>query len=91
MIAKKGVMKMRLSAKGLGLALGILWGLTVFFTTLLIMWRGGGGTLQKLSQVYFGYTVSLGGAFIGLIWGFVDGLILGVLLAVLYNAFAGKE
>jgi uncharacterized membrane protein YedE/YeeE len=82
---------MKLSPKGLGLSLGILWGISVFLTTLWIMWKGGGETLQKLSQIYLGYSVTLGGAIIGLVWGFVDGLIMGTLIAVLYNAFAGKE
>ncbi len=82
---------MKLSAKGLGLSLGILWGLSVFLATLWIIWRGGGATLQKLSQFYLGYSVTLGGAIVGLIWGFVDGLIVGALIAVLYNAFVGKE
>jgi len=82
---------MKLSAKGLGLSLGILWGLSVFLSTIWIMWRGGGATLQKLAQFYLGYSVTLGGAIIGLVWGFIDGLILGALIAVLYNVFAGKE
>lgn len=82
---------MKLSAKGLGLSLGIIWGLSVFIATLWIMWRGGGATMQKLGQFYLGYSVSLGGAIIGLVWGFVDGLIAGALIAILYNVFAGKE
>jgi hypothetical protein len=82
---------MKLSAKGLGLSLGILWGLSVFLSTLWIMWRGGGATLHKLSQFYLGYSVTLGGAIIGLVWGFIDGLILGALIAILYNVFQGKE
>ena len=50
-----------------------------------------GETLGKLSAFYIGYSVSWAGAFIGLVYGFVDGLIGGFLLVLLYNAFLPKE
>ena len=51
----------------------------------------GGETLSKLGTFYLGYSVSWGGAFVGLVYGFIDGLIGGFLLVLLYNAFLPKE
>ena len=77
---------MKLSIKALGLTSGILWGLTVFIITLwIIVIDSPGNTLGLLHKFYFGYSVSWAGAFIGLVWGFVDGLICGSILAWLYN------
>jgi len=83
---------MRLNAKALALSIGILWGTSVFLATAWILLYGSDGkTMAKLSNFYLGYTVSWGGAFVGLVYGFIDGLIAGFLLAVLYNAFAGDD
>lgn len=79
---------MKLDAKALGLAGGILWAACVFLCTLWVVWRGGGEHLELLAQFYLGYSVSVAGAFIGLVYGFVDGFIGGWLLAWLYNRFA---
>lgn len=82
---------MRLNAKALGLALGILWGLSVFLATAWIIYVDSpGDTLAKLGVFYIGYSVTWPGAVIGLIYGFVDGLIGGLLLAWIYNAFLPK-
>ena len=82
---------MKLQSKALALAAGILWGASVFLMTLLIWAQGGGEHLRLLGKFYFGYTVSPGGAFLGLVYGFVDGAITGWLLAILYNAFVKGE
>lgn len=82
---------MRLNAKALGLALGILWGLSVFLITAWIVFiNSPGGTLAKLGAFYIGYDVSWTGALVGLAYGFSDGLIGGVVLAWIYNAFLPK-
>lgn len=83
---------MRLNAKALALSIGILWGASVFLATVWILLYGSdGNTMAKLGNFYLGYTVSWGGAFVGLVYGFIDGLIAGFLLAVLYNTFAGDD
>ena len=80
---------MKLNVKALGLASGIVWGLAIFLLTYWFIILGHPGRiLMKLSNVYFGYSVTWYGAFVGLIWGFVDGFIGGALLAWVYNKFA---
>jgi hypothetical protein len=83
---------MKLNKEALGLALGIVWGVTVFLATWVIIMRGGTGEmLSKLGRFYFGYTVSAGGSIIGLIYGFIDGFIGGWVIGLLYNAFTKGE
>jgi hypothetical protein len=81
--------KMRLNVKALSLTAGILWGIGVWFATLwLVVFGYEGFLMSKLDHFYFGYTVTVGGAFVGLAWGFVDGVICGALFAWLYNTIA---
>jgi hypothetical protein len=79
---------MNLRKRALGLTLGIIWGLVLFVATLWAVIEGRGRTLDLLSGYYPGFTVSYGGAVIGMIWGFVSGFIGGVLIAWLYNLFS---
>jgi len=79
-----------LNAKSLGLAGGVLWGITMFILTLLNLYTGYGSMWAALMvDVYPGYEVTLPGSIIGLIWGFVDGFVGLFLLAWLYNKFTG--
>lgn len=79
---------MKLNVRALALAAGIVWGLVIFLLTYWFLIFGYEGImLEQISRVYLGYSVTWYGAFIGLIWGFVDGLIGGALLAWLYNRF----
>lgn len=79
---------MKLNVKALGLSAGIIWGVGIFLLTVWFLIMGyEGKTLVKLANVYLGYSVTIGGAFVGLIWGFVDGFISGALIAWLYNKF----
>jgi len=83
---------MKLNPKAFALTAGILWGAAVFLATIWLLIYGSQGlTISLLGKFYLGYSLSIGGAFIGLIWGFVDGLILGWLFALLYNALSPKE
>jgi len=84
----KEVRTVKINKVSLGLALGILWGASVFLVTLWVMARGGGQHLYLLHNFYLGYSVSFVGALLGLVYGFVDGFIGGWLIALLYNAFA---
>lgn len=82
---------MKLSKKALGIACGIVWGVCVFIATIYVMLKGGGNTLVLLQQFYWGYSISFGGAILGLIYGFVYGFISGWIFGLLYNAFVGGK
>lgn len=75
-----------LSAKRLGIAGGILWGVMMFLMTLANLWFGYGSMwLQLMADIYPGYEVSYVGSIIGLIYGFIDGFVGLFLIGWLYN------
>ena len=79
----------KLDRTALGVAVGTLCGLGVFLATIFLVIKGGevvGPNLALLGQFFFGYTVTLTGAFIGLVYGFVVGFILGWLIGFLRNS-----
>lgn len=78
-----------LDATRFGLAGGILWGLFLLVFTFIAFFTGYWMTLMKaITYLYPGYKVTVFGAFIGLLWGFVDGFICGYLFAWIYNKLA---
>jgi hypothetical protein len=85
---------MRLSMKGMAVALALLWGGGILFVGLLNLAVPSYGTdfLQMLSSVYpwFHASRSLGDVIIGTIDGLVDGATGGFLFAWLYNSFSGR-
>jgi hypothetical protein len=80
---------MKLNVKALAVACGLLWGGAVCFATLWLIALGyEGAIMRQLGHFYLGYSFSVVGAFVGLVYGFVDGAIGGALVAWLYNRFA---
>ena len=79
---------MKLRARALGLAIGIVWGLAIFLATIGSVLMGNGETMSKLTVFLTGYRVSFGGAIVGLIWGLVGGFLFGALVAWLYNSIS---
>lgn len=83
---------MKLNSMGLALAGGILWAAIVFLGTLAaVWWNYGNAFFQVWVSVYPGYALTVGGAFLGLVYGFIDGFIGGWLFGWLYNMFAEKK
>ena len=84
---------MKLNVKAFSLTCGILAGLAMFlYTWWVIAWEGCEGvTTPWISCVYRCYTISPLGSVIGLVWGFVEGLIGGAVFAWLYNKLAGDK
>ena len=79
----------KLDRTALGIAVGTLCGLVVFAATLILLLKGGavvGPNLSLLGQFFIGYTVTPGGAFIGLVYGFVGGFALGWLIGFFRNS-----
>ena len=82
---------MRLNVKALALTSGLLWGFGLLFITWWIMlFEGATGEVTWVGQVYRGYCISPVGSIIGMLWGFVDGLIGGAIFAWVYNFVAGR-
>jgi hypothetical protein len=77
---------MELRKRALGVAVGLVWGLSVMVVTWWLLIRGTPGEfISKLSSIYLGYSYTWGGAVIGFLWGFIDGFIGGFLIAWIYN------
>jgi hypothetical protein len=69
----------------MGAAFGVVLGGLLFLMTMALVIKGGHPVrlnLALLSQFFLGYTVTFPGAFVGLIWGFGVGFLLGWGLAV---------
>lgn len=70
----------------LGLAGGIVMAVSLFICTVLAIYTGySREALSLLPSVYPGYSISWPGAFIGLIYAFIDAFIGFYVLAWLYN------
>lgn len=80
-----------LNPKNFGLAAGILWGLCIFVFTLIAVFSGlWMDTMKLVVSLYPGYTVSIVGAFVGLVYGFVDAFVCFYIFAWLYNKLEKK-
>jgi hypothetical protein len=84
---------MKLKPFALGLSLGIVWGFALFITTWLSYFTGYGKSFLDVlaASLYPGYTISPLGSIVGLLYGFVDLLIMGFLVGWIYNRFAGEK
>lgn len=82
---------MRIQPFALGVALGVVWGVSVFITTWVSYFTGYAKLFLDVmaGSIYPGYSVTPAGSFLGLIFGFVDGLIGGAVLGWIYNRAAG--
>ena len=84
---------LRLNARAWGISFGLLAGLGLFGTTLFLVLKGGenvGQHLQLLGVFFPGYRVTLAGAFVGLVYGFVVGYGVGRLIGTVYNRLVGS-
>lgn len=78
----------RLNARAWGIAMGLLFGGGLLIATLVLVIQGGPNVGQHLGllRVYLpGYSVSVGGGFIGFIYGFVIGYAVGRIIGSVYN------
>lgn len=81
----------KLSVKALALAMGIVCG----GGALLIGWVSIGGYgrqfVEAMASFYLGYSSSFAGGLIGGMWGFLDGVVAGAVVALVYNAANQKK
>jgi len=82
---------MQLNIKAFALSWGILWGASLFILTWwLIVLEGSSGDPTFIGRFYIGYNISPSGSILGLLWGFVDGTIGGLIFGWIYNFLARK-
>ena len=81
----------RLSVKGLAVALGATWSLGVLFSGWVSMFGWCDKFVEIMGSVYIGYGSSFTGALIGAVWGFFDGAVGGVVIALIYNAVSKSQ
>lgn len=80
----------KLHVPSLGLSMGLICAASAFLLGIMASMGKGEVLVNVLSEFYLGYSSTFVGSIIGGIWGFIDGLIFGSLLAYLYNIFLGK-
>ncbi len=77
---------MRLQTRAFAMATGALASAAVFVATLLALAvYGRGAPAGLVAGVLFGYSVSVEGAFIGAMWGYAYGFLIGAAFAFTYN------
>ena len=86
---------MKLSPKAMALTFGLLWGAAMLLvgSVNVLDETYGGDFLKMLAGLYPGFEGQgrFGNVLIGSVWGLVDGLIGGWLVAFVYNLFAARE
>ena len=82
---------LRLNARAWGIAVGLVFGMGLFLATVVLLLKGGlevGAHLRLLGELLPGYSVTLGGAFIGFGYAFLIGYAIGRIIGSVYNALA---
>jgi len=76
----------------LGLAGGLIWGITVFVVTLISLANGYAvDFLMILASVYPGYSISVNGSLLGFLYGFADAFVGLFILGWVYNLLGPKK
>jgi len=84
---------MKLNVGAFALAVGVLWGASLFLMTWWFIGRFGVDEAvapSMLERIYVGYGITPLGSVVGLAWGLFSGTILGGVFASLYNFFADR-
>ncbi len=84
---------MRLNPIALGIALGAVWGGSLFVTTWVSYYTGYGRLFLEVlaGSIYPGYSITPLGSFLGLFYGFLDGFISASVIGWIYNKIAGRS
>lgn len=86
-----GKENMKLNTKAFALAAGFVWGINWFFLTwFMIIMDGISYEMTIIGRMYRGFTVSPVGSLVALLWGFLDGFLIGLLVAWIYNKLAPR-
>ncbi|MBU0469712.1 MAG: bacteriophage holin [Candidatus Omnitrophica bacterium] len=80
----------KLDLKTFGINFGFIWSLCIIALGILAAkYTWANKMVETISSVYKGFQTTLMGVIIGGIWGFIDGVIGGVIIAWLFNKFLG--
>lgn len=86
---RKSEKSLKLDAKALGLAGGILWAVVLFIWTWIAASTGWGiEILNLIAQGYIGLAPTAAGSIVGAIWAFIDAFVGLWIFAKLYNWMA---
>ncbi|MBN1456848.1 MAG: bacteriophage holin [Sedimentisphaerales bacterium] len=75
----------KLNVKALAIAFGITWSAGMLLSGWAAMCGWCTGMVDVFSTIYIGFAPSILGGIIGAVWGFADGAIGGVIVALIYN------
>jgi len=76
----------KLDVVGFGIILGCAWSSCVFMLSLVSRAsQRAEGAVQLFAKAYRGFDKTLLGGLIGAAWGFLDGVVSGLLIAWIYN------
>ncbi len=81
----------KLSVKGLAAGVGAAWAFCMLFAGWAAMFGWSAKFVAVMASVYIGFEPSFLGGIIGAAWGFVDGAIAGLIIAIVYNAVTKKK
>jgi len=81
----------KMNVKALAIALGSAWGLCMLFIGFASMFGMAEKFVEVMGSGYIGFEPTFVGSIIGAVWGFVDGAIGGIVIALIYNAVAKKK
>jgi hypothetical protein len=76
----------KLNVKALAIALGVAWAFMMLSVGWASIFGWGAKFVEMMASVYIGFSPTFWGGLIGAVWGFVDGAIGGVIIALIYNA-----
>ena len=74
----------KIQVSALGLSFGIVWAFVCLVIGIFGIYGRGLGFIELMSDFYIGYAPTMLGMLLGVIWGFIGG----VLIAFVYNLFA---
>ena len=80
----------RLHPISFALGLGVFWAIVLFCTGIIAMYTGyASGFVSAIGSLYIYYKATWMGSILGAVFGFIDLLIGGFIIAWLYNFFYG--
>ena len=81
----------RLNVKALAIAVGSAWSLCMLFAGWAAIFGWSVKFVEIMGSVYIGYEATFVGGIIGALWGFLDGAVGGLIIALIYNAIAKQN